>query len=147
MTLSVVTAKVLDVPGGSFMSHIESGPAYTDSPIHEGYTVPNVDSQVLTPNIPCLTGYTIRDSLTTLNKVRFFYTATHPEFSLCSFRRIHQDRYPRQLIQNSALCSFRRIHQDRYPTNIKIWFQRVHGRPVRRPQSDGSLLGGRRGIR
>ena len=33
---------------------LKRGRHWHDSPIHEGYTVPNVESQVLSSNIPCL---------------------------------------------------------------------------------------------
>ena len=54
LALMVVTARVLVVVSGSFMSHIDL------TKINEGYTVPNVESQVFTTNIPniyALIGY------------------------------------------------------------------------------------------
>ena len=43
LSLMVVTSRALVILSGSFTSQIET---------HEGYTVPNVESQVITPNIP-----------------------------------------------------------------------------------------------
>ena len=46
---------------GSFLSQIETGPILTRSPSHESYTVPNVESQVFTPNvIPASSGIDLK---------------------------------------------------------------------------------------
>ena len=55
LALRVVTARVLVILNGSFMSQIEAGLALTwfsdDYPIHKGYTVLIVESQVITSDI------------------------------------------------------------------------------------------------
>ena len=61
LALKVVTTRVLVVLSGSFTSQTETGP------IHEGYTFPNVESHVFTPNRPYTisahVGYCIRTAV------------------------------------------------------------------------------------
>ena len=54
LALRVVTARVLVVLSGSFTSQTEMGQHQRDSPIHKGCTIPIDESQLLTPNRPCL---------------------------------------------------------------------------------------------
>ena len=56
LALRVVTARVLIVLSGSFMSQIHAVPTLTSSLSQKGYTVPNVESQVFTSNITPLSG-------------------------------------------------------------------------------------------
>ena len=54
LALRVVTARVLIILSGSFTSKLRQDRHWHSSLIHEGYTVPNVESQVLTSNMTCL---------------------------------------------------------------------------------------------
>ena len=47
LVLRVATTRVFVVLYGSFMSQIKKGPTVRDSPIHDGYIVPNVSTERL----------------------------------------------------------------------------------------------------
>ena len=52
LALRMVTARVLIFLSGSFTSQIETDRHKRDSPIHEEYTFPNVESQIVTSQLP-----------------------------------------------------------------------------------------------
>ena len=54
LTLNVVIARMLGVINDCFTSQFETGPTLKWFPNHEGYTIPNIEMKVYSPNVPCL---------------------------------------------------------------------------------------------